>query len=403
MKAKRVLVLTLAIFGLLGVAIFDRAPAIQPDRPDAQAANAARALFDRLRDTGTDFQFVAASAAEVSAAAALAAQAAGVERSRTAIEDGAVVSRISVPVSFGLWINAEGRITPNKAGHAIPSGTAGVLPVPPWMARGLVWAVRQWFSKPGQKLPGLDAIVRNLKIGRSEVSADVRIPLNSAALTTLARANTAPIDGALTARFYCRLVAAQREQGIGDLGGLVRSAFARQQQTVEANKARLVAIAMVTVSPKVARLAGAGVEAAQRCGGTDATVALHSRTDLAKHWALSAALAAAFGRDASDVAGVWKELSDSADGGSGFSYVDLAADRAGILIGDRASRGETAAATAAWLAKASKGDLLPVSQLALAEGMSEAAFNRRYGAIDGTRHRAAVGRIDAIILKNLPR
>jgi hypothetical protein len=57
----------------------------------------------------------------------------------------------------------------------------------------------------------------------------------------------------------------------------------------------------------------------------------HGREDLLMHFAVSAALAATLNPQLSESAGVLKELNDS-QGGSGFSFVDLSADLAGIAF-----------------------------------------------------------------------
>lgn len=56
---------------------------------------------------------------------------------------------------------------------------------------------------------------------------------------------------------------------------------------------------------------------------------MRGRRDLAQHFFVSALLAATTGAGAAQTAGLAKELSD-AQGGSGFSFADVAADRAGI-------------------------------------------------------------------------
>jgi len=63
-------------------------------------------------------------------------------------------------------------------------------------------------------------------------------------------------------------------------------------------------------------------------------VTVLGRTDLAQHFFLSAYLTTIAGRKAAETAGLGKELLDS-QGGSGFSYVDLAADLAGIAFAER--------------------------------------------------------------------
>jgi hypothetical protein len=61
---------------------------------------------------------------------------------------------------------------------------------------------------------------------------------------------------------------------------------------------------------------------------------IRGRHDLAQHFVVSCYLTAAYGRRAADAAGLAKELED-AKGDSGFSFVDLAADKAGVEFASR--------------------------------------------------------------------
>lgn len=65
-------------------------------------------------------------------------------------------------------------------------------------------------------------------------------------------------------------------------------------------------------------------------------VLIWKRSDLPKHFLVSAVVAAWEDRALADVLGLSKELTDSEAGGSGFSFVDLAADRAGTQLVERA-------------------------------------------------------------------
>ncbi len=62
-------------------------------------------------------------------------------------------------------------------------------------------------------------------------------------------------------------------------------------------------------------------------------ITLAGRHDLAQHFAVSATLAAWSGEPVADAIGLYKELSDARHG-SGFSFIDLAADRAGTRFGE---------------------------------------------------------------------
>lgn len=129
---------------------------------------------------------------------------------------------------------------------------------------------------------------------------------------------------------------------------------------------------------------------------------LAGRVDLAQHFALSAYLAATGGSDLADAAGVYKELRDS-QGGSGFSFADLAADLAGTRLGERATRSASAAAEVqARLAGRRDARLFFPEVTDLPEALGEEEFRRRYGGVEAPAYRRQVreieGRIDALPL-----
>jgi hypothetical protein len=80
------------------------------------------------------------------------------------------------------------------------------------------------------------------------------------------------------------------------------------------------------------------LERQQRCRALASPTVL-DRRDLAQHFFLSGYLATAVGSAAAEAAGFGKELAD-AKSGSGFSYVDLTADLAGIAFAERLLRHE---------------------------------------------------------------
>jgi hypothetical protein len=125
---------------------------------------------------------------------------------------------------------------------------------------------------------------------------------------------------------------------------------------------------------------------------------VRGRRDLCQHFAVSAALTELFGAAAAEFAGLSKELAD-ANGGSGFSFADLAADLAGI---------ELAAAVAkepkriAGYAKGgfSADDHVPDVK-GFAEGLSAERFKKDYGGADDPRLKKAVDEVRAAV-KGLP-
>lgn len=81
------------------------------------------------------------------------------------------------------------------------------------------------------------------------------------------------------------------------------------------------------------RLATLLPEAANWPAARSVRLLLRGRIDSAQHFVISAALAAWAGEPLADAIGVYKELADARHGG-GFSFADLAADRAGTAFGE---------------------------------------------------------------------
>jgi len=121
---------------------------------------------------------------------------------------------------------------------------------------------------------------------------------------------------------------------------------------------------------------------------------LHRRRDLAQHFLISAAIAANTDNTLATLAGTLKEVAD-ADKGSGFSFVDLTADRAGARLGELAIASPADARRFQQLIAAgiNENDILPDIK-ALTEGMDLEQFKRHYGDLDSPAYRKAVERID---------
>lgn len=114
---------------------------------------------------------------------------------------------------------------------------------------------------------------------------------------------------------------------------------------------------------------------------TSRSVTLSGRRDLSQHFTVSAALAATAGSPLSDVIGLYKEIKDSR-GGSGFSFNDIAADRAGTRFGELATTSNSGAKKVQrqLTANLRESDIMPEVK-DLPEYMQEIEFKRRYGSI----------------------
>jgi len=121
-------------------------------------------------------------------------------------------------------------------------------------------------------------------------------------------------------------------------------------------------------------------------------VTLAGREDLAKHFLVSALVSSQNGGTLADAIGRTKEIEDS-QFGSGFSFVDLAADRAGTLFGEVAIRSPSRV-EAALAAGLSEADIMP-SVADLPESMTAAQFAERFGAIGAPPYEAMMQRIES--------
>jgi len=124
---------------------------------------------------------------------------------------------------------------------------------------------------------------------------------------------------------------------------------------------------------------------------------LYKRIDLAQHFIGSAAITASVNGQIAKVVGEEKELSD-AQGGSGFSFIDLAADKAGTRFGEMATSSPEGARKIQKAMSAIKDyrDFMPDPR-DLPEHMNEAEFKQRYQSVDSPAYQKLSKQIDARI------
>jgi hypothetical protein len=124
------------------------------------------------------------------------------------------------------------------------------------------------------------------------------------------------------------------------------------------------------------------------------TTTLRGRDDWPKHFFVSASLTVIAQDQVSNAAGLLKEELD-ADHGSGFSFGDLLADRAGTMFGQTATR-DDASATAMQerLAGGFKLEQFFPEGKDLPEGLTDAEFKSRYGGVGGAGYRRVMDDIE---------
>lgn len=155
---------------------------------------------------------------------------------------------------------------------------------------------------------------------------------------------------------------------------LARARSAAGQDPALENRAALMVLGMV------ANGVGLGTLLPERRAELESRpirLTLAGRKDFPQHMLMSAALAADSGGPLADMIGLYKELSD-ARSGSGFSFNDVAANRAGTRLGVLAV-GSPTKLQERLSVLSNEEDFMPdVSDLP--EFMSESEFRRRFGA-----------------------
>jgi len=183
--------------------------------------------------------------------------------------------------------------------------------------------------------------------------------------------------------------------GSEDFAVLLGEAFSLAQQRskrndpVSENRAALTSLAEMALGSRL--LSSRGLARIDWRTG----IKLAGREDFAQHFALSAFIAATGGEGLSDLAGLYKELKD-AEGGSGFSFSDLAADRAGSHLGEASTRSRKAALhMQKRLAGVRDAKVFLPAIRDLPEFMNQAEFQRRFGGVGQPAYQRMLEQIEA--------
>ena len=329
------------------------------------------------------------------------------DRVDVAVRGGVLTMTYSRKLPLNRWLNLTVRTSGGGKGFPRTELAIGKVRVPPVLTRKLFELARVVLRWRGADLPPLDRLVRETRVGRDTFAATVDLPKTRDAVEQIA-GSTKESDRAAVIRAYCRLTRAQTLDPEPSLAVQVRRAFPAnmaENATVESNRAAFIALAMFVVDPQVGDLADVTAAQVAACPVPVMPITLHGRADWPKHWSLSAALAVGVGMHLSESMGEWKELADSLSKQSsfqpgdptGFSFVDLSADRSGSRIAKAAADGADPTNEARRLSIATEDRILPRVLTTQSDGMTNAGFVKHYGGIDDPRFARAVARIDQVL------
>jgi len=401
------LALPLALAAALWLAI-DAQPAVALAQPPSVAdiAHATRLLqqHDPRRALPGITRAAVISAHELEQLLAQGARRAGAEpRAQVVLALGAATVRLSLPLPanpLGRWLNLQASLRQTTGLPAVDSLQLGRLPVPGWLAE---WALPRALRAAGLQAQGRLAqqVVSQVGFNSQQVVVAFAWPEDFQQQV----ANTlVPPDEQARLQAYAERLATLTTELRRELGArtpvplprLLQPMFALAQQRsvssrapAKENRAALLALACLVNGASLSAL----VPQAQHWPKPRMlTVTLAGRVDSPQHYLVSAALAVEAGGPMADAIGLYKEVAD-AHGGSGFSFNDLAADRAGTRFGLLAARAP-ALLQARLAAVLQETDLLP-PVADLPENMQDPQFRQRFGGIGAPAYRALMADIEA--------
>jgi len=409
--------------GLTVAALQDRPAVAQshvPGPDDAARAKAtAKRLLDGLLAPAGEVSF---SAVRADLAAALAFVDRGLPRasSEVRMEPGRLDAAVAIRVPanpFGRYLNLRLGLVSSTDGLRLAGAAVGPFEFPGALALAVARLALDTAlgSDSGtlmlQQVRAVEVTANRLTVRFAPV-AGLKADLKQVVERLRAlRDRVAPLGDPATVRvYYARLVgldaamAGGRARSLADylgpLAALARERSAAAPAHAE-NRAMVLALAMYFGDARFfERLIGrvrTGELEGRQAGPRGAVLA--GRRDLLLHFVISAGLEVAGQSAVASAIGEFKELLDSNEGGSGFSFVDLAADRAGVRFAEAATDPAQAARLQAALAGRPAEAVFFPEVAGLVEGLPAAAFEAAFGGVEDARYKAMVREIDARIAR----
>ncbi len=313
------------------------------------------------------------------------------------VRDGQAVVRTSVPIPrspVGGYLNITA-VIPESAGVPRPTHvTVGRVSMPDAVANWMLRYVLRRLSPPEGEQLAAD-MIRSVSMPDGRLRVEYRWRNDTA---DRMRALAVPADDAERLRAYherianvVRALPPERRSMLDLLVPLMELARVRSSaggDPIVENRAALIAAAFYVNNVGMAAVVA---DAERWPRARTRTLLLRGRGDLTRHFLVSAVLTATAGTPLSDVVGLSKEIEDSR-GGSGFSFSDLAADRAGTAFGALAV-GDARRLQDSMSGATTEDDLMPAIT-GLVDNMPEAEFNARFGGIDSPAYREVLAEID---------
>lgn len=315
------------------------------------------------------------------------------------------------------YLNVEAMLVASKEGLDIDSVTIGDITLP----GNVLINVAEWLANIYVKDEfgtALLSMIKSVDITSKQLSIGVVLsenfhddPLSNTNSLFALRDKLALYGDVEVIRFYHQSLVDTIEQSeklklsfvqyIGFTFGLVkqRNLAGITESLAEENRAALMALVLYFGTNKFELLVGdistLSTKQFQQRAKLRSRVKLRQRVDIQKHFIYSVALQLFGTSTASNAIGELKEFLDSNNGGSGFSFADLMADRAGTRLAMLATDSdESAFKVQQYLADITDEAILLPELTGLPEGISQRAFEIYYRDINSIVYKAMLQSID---------
>ncbi len=169
-------------------------------------------------------------------------------------------------------------------------------------------------------------------------------------------------------------------------------AESRGGNPAEENTAAVLTLAFYVMDVNIAKLIGEDVVLTPL---KRHRVTLAGREDFTKHFITSAAITVSASTVVADSVGIMKEMGDASAGGSGFSFTDVGADRAGVRFAELAISDRQSAASLQNKLSRNLSESMFVPDLTnLPEFMSEDEFAKEFGGVNQPEYELVIADIE---------
>lgn len=419
--ALAIIIPLVAIALLAGLALEKEPLVVRTSVPTVESAQQvkflAKTILTALEDQ-REVTVIAASESDLNAVMLLGGR--GIRRfsGQAFVTAGILRLNISVRIPqnpLGHYLNLRGEILADERGLNIHAVKIGKLPLPGWLVRSVSKNLLNVTMGNNDGSVLLESI-SSLDITRDTVIVKIaslaknkerlkRLQQLMTKLAQIGQSGNKQWDTAVITQYYTRLLETERRfqppavPSLADyLGPLFQLARERSAagEAVSENSAALMALSIYAGNPLFDKLARINLskELLSRSAYLQ-KVPLGGRQDLRLHFIVSAGLKLLSDHSISSAIGELKELLDAHRGGSGFSFADLAADRAGIRFVEVATDSSGGARRLQELLAGRSGEALFFPKVAdLPEDMPKAEFEQRYSGLDSAAYQGLVHEID---------